>query len=673
MALSTPYSGAASRERWLVPAHVTSLALVYAGERVFAASEVARPFCTAVGVLGAVGTTAALWMARRAASSTDVERGRIASALATFATLGVLGLALYAATTDVGMRTLGLATLAPETRVRVRAALTAGWILAILCDVVPLAFGERAVAPMRSSRFFDGRRVQAALTAGLTLALAAGYTSLFVYAASYWEAKLDFSFFRAGKPSESTVQVAANLPEPVRVIAFFPPANEVATDVRTYLGELRSGAPKLEVEFYDRLLEPGLAKDAKVSQDGVVVLYRGTQREAVTIGADPKTANPKLKTLDQDFQKALMKVMRPQRTAYLTVGHGEVNEGAASAAEGRTAKNLRRVLESQNYLVKDLGLGQGLGDKVPSDAYLVAVLGPTRALLDSEVKSIATFFDGGGKLLLALDPDGKADLAPLARVAGLSWKSTTLAGEKSIARRRYDDSDHAILVTTRYSSHASVSTLSRNAQKAPVFLPGAAALDKLEGAPTDLRIDFAVKTPSDVFADENGNFKLDEGEKKSTYQLAAAVARGDKGAVNEARAFVLGDADALSDLAFSNEPNVVLALDALRWLGGEESFAGQIAPAQDVTIEHTKQKDLLWFYGVIFLGPGAVVGAGLVASRRKRKPGERSAGRRGGEPVPSPSGGESPEVRKAQESTAKPTKKPRAGAKTRADQAGGEP
>jgi hypothetical protein len=335
-----------------------------------------------------------------------------------------------------------------------------------------------------------------------------------------------------------------------------------------------------------------------------------------------KTAGSKLKSLDADFQKALLKTMRSSRTAYLTVGHGEVNEATGDAAkEGRSAKILRKILESQNYLVKDLGLGQGLGTEVPKDAYLVIVLGPAQALLPEEVAALGRYAEGGGHLLLALDPDAKIDLDPLAAIAGLAWKPEVLANDKVYVRRRYNNSDRTIIVSTRYSSHASVSTLSRNAQRAPTIFPGAASLDKRDG--TDLKIDFTVKSLGETFADPNGNFEFDSGsEKRSTYNLVAAVSKelgGDEKDKKEMRAFVLADADALSDAAFGNEPNIVLAADAIRWLGGEESFAGQLAPVEDARIEHTKEKDQLWFYGTIVLGPAAVLGLGIFVTRRARR------------------------------------------------------
>ena len=96
------------------------------------------------------------------------------------------------------------------------------------------------------------------------------------------------------------------------------------------------------------------------------------------------------------------------------------------------------------------------------------------------------------------------------------------------------------------------------------------------------------------------------------------------------RAFVVADADALSDAAFGNEPNIMLFIDAIRWLGGEESFTGAIATTEDVRIEHTKQKDLVWFYGTIFVVPSLVLGLGSCSSARESSP--RSGGPRPAKP-----------------------------------------
>ena len=312
------------------------------------------------------------------------------------------------------------------------------------------------------------------------------------------------------------------------------------------------------------------------------------------------------------------------RTAYLTTGHGEMNE-TPDPTEGRTANGVRKLFESQNYSVRDLGLAQGLGNEIPKDATVVVVLGPVRPFLPGEVATLKKYAENGGHLFLALDPDAKVDLDPLAEIAGLSFQPAVLANEKMHLRRRFNDSDRTILVTNRFSSHASVSTLSRNSSRAHVVFAGAAALEPNPSSAQNFKIDFCVKSMQDTFADANGDFKQQDNEKKNTiFNLGAAVSNikdphADMAKVpKEMRVFVLGDVDAVSDAVFGNEANVLLFVDAIRWLGGEESVAGAISTAEDVKIEHTKQKDLVLFYGTIFFVPAVVLGLGLLLSRRSR-------------------------------------------------------
>ncbi|HLM76445.1 MAG TPA: Gldg family protein, partial [Polyangiaceae bacterium] len=593
---------------------------------IFGTFDRLRYLFTGLGVLGAVFATVLRFVlsGRRTGERRAVER-----TLALFSLGGLVALVVYFATTETGRKLFGIAKASAETRARVDTAGTILWVVLVIVAVVPLLFGERALAPMRRAPHIEARRVRAATIAGLSLALAATYCALFTYAAGELDLKADYSYFRTARAGESTKNIVKSLTEPLKVTAFYPQLNEVGTEVEGYLRDLAAGAPNFQVEVQDRLMVPALAKEAKVTQDGVIVLQRAGTRELVTIGSEMKTAAAKLKSLDVDFQKALLKVMRSQRTAYLTVAHGEVNEAAAAApggVEGRTAKGFRKLLESQNYVVKDLGLAQGLGSEIPPDAFLVVVLGPSKEFLPEEIGALKRYADRGGKLFLGLDPDGKADLSALADVVDLTWDPVPLATEKNLVRRRYNPSDRGILVTTRYSSHASVSTLSRNAQRAPVIFPNASQLDKKQGS--DAKVDFVIKSLPDAFTDANGNFEHDkETEKTGTYNLAAAVSKPAAGAAagkddkqqNEMRAFVMADADAATDAALGHEPNIVLVLDALRWLGGEESFSGAVSSAEDVRIEHTKEKDLIWFYATIFGAPAVVLAVGLGIVRRTRR------------------------------------------------------
>jgi hypothetical protein len=229
-------------------------------------------------------------------------------------------------------------------------------------------------------------------------------------------------------------------------------------------------------------------------------------------------------------------------------------------------------------------------------------------------------------------------------MVGLTVSSSVLANDKVHIRRRHNDSDRQILATNRFSSHASVSTLSRVASR-PVFFLGAGSLETKSGGDAGYKIDFAVRALPDTFNDENGDFSFDaKTDKRNAYALAAAVSKTvgtppdhAKKRSDEMRAFVLGDADVVSDAALGNEGNFLLVADAVHWLVGEESFAGAMSTAEDVRIEHTKQKDLVWFYGSIFGAPALVLGGGLVYTRRLRRSKAKPA-RAASEPKASASG-----------------------------------
>jgi hypothetical protein len=629
------------------------------------------------------------------------ERQSIETLLALLSLAGVAALAVYFATTDSGADKLGLSHWASPRKEHVLGELRVLWISLVAVSLVPMLFAESALWPMRRAERPESRRVWAAASAGLTLVLAATYGSLLVFAAGGVPWKADFSYFKTSRPSESTRKIAASLAEPVKVVAFFPDVNEVRNEVASYLRELATGMPKLEVQVSDRLLAPKLAKELHATQDGVIILARGSVNYTINLGTDIEAARPKLKTLDRDVKEQLLKLARARLTAYLTVGHGELNDPSKGKLEdpAHSVSIARTLLQKQNFTLKDLGLAQGLANDVPDDADVVLVLGPSDPFGPEEISALQRYADRGGHLLIALDPDANsvqitaaapalpgdghaaapvasaaaapsaapaasahpspapsasaaklkaplaveapemapAGLAALAGLAQLTYSPTMLANEHSHVRLAFNNSDQTRLVTSSFSSHASVSTLSRNAPAAAVVFFGAGSLDRAPGATA--KIDFAVRAPTGSFADRNKNFVQDkDAEKSGSFNLVAAVSKPiaadakpaadpkkppeKKPDTKEMRAFVSADADAFSDLVLSNvRGNQFLLVDAVRWLVGEESFSGAETSEEDSHIEQTKQQDLSWFYATIFGAPCLVLAAGVVVSRRSRRSG----------------------------------------------------
>jgi hypothetical protein len=659
---------AAGAPVWTVPAYVAGLVLLYVAERVIVTEDSLKTVLSAVGVALVAFTTALHFVPK---FRSEGQRASVERLLGLLSVVGVVGLLLYFASTAWGLDALGVSSLDKETGEQIEALLLIAWVTLIAASVVPLLFAELALHPMRTSEHLEARRVKAAAAGGFALSLAVAYCSLFVYAAGESDVQADYSYFKTSEPGSSTRKMVEGFDETVKITAFFPDVSEVRKEVAGYLTELVDGVPNVELQIVDRYLEPKLAQELKVFSDGTIVFAKGDTKGTLTVGSDMQAARAKLKTLDRDVQEQLYKLLRSRRVAYLTAGHGELNAPSpGEKAKGRSSQILEEILRKQNYQVRTLGLAQGLGSEVPDDAAIVFVLGPTEPLAPEEVASLARYSEQGGKLFMALDADSlaadtpeqlgatetaaategkpveegaaapadaltpaQAGLQELAKVAGLSFAPELLANESHHVRGRSNVSDRALLISNRFSSHASVSTLSRNATRAAIFFARAGSLSSLGTA--GMKVDMALRAMGGTFADRNGDYEFDkESEKKDTYNLAAAVTAPvkavakakpagdgkDKAEAEEMRAFVLSDADSMSDLLMSNfGPNRLLLMDAIRWLGGEDSYAGEINNEEDVRIEHSKQKDLVWFYGTIFGVPLIVLGAGLSFGRRARR------------------------------------------------------
>lgn len=655
-----------------IATYLLALVLVLLAERVFGTRPKWEYTLLVAGGLSLVASVL-LRFGNRSESS---ERVRIEFWMG-WLTLGTLAAVAFALLVQHQPQWFGMRADLPTEIVERKAGLLGVlWVAGLLCSVLPLLFAQAALYPMRNAPRPESRRIRSAAIAGLTLGLVALYGSLFVYSAGKVGVAADYSYFKTAKPSDSTRRIAHGLKDPVRVVCLFPAISEVRREVERYLADASRGNPKLKVEFHDRLLEPKVAKEMRASQDGVVILARGEVHQTINVGVEPKNARTVLRNLDQEFQKNLLKLSRDAKVIYLTTGHGEVNErkGPEVTANGQGTQILKKLLEIQNFRLQDLGASQGLGHEVPHDADVVLVLGPTEPFSPEELATLDAYARQGGHLLLALDVDAGApdtrknalteanasravpsasaqraadtaakvaaavsgiatrgvgsNIDELAAIAGVGIQPGVLANDRIFAQRRFDKSDYTQLVTNRFSSHAAVSTLNRSNGNVVFF--GAGALKKLQS--NDNAVTFVVHTMQGTYLDTNGSYDLDGTESRASLELVAAVTRPVTGAAHkgdkpdtkakETRAIVIGDADVATDLVLMNAPaNRLLLVDALRWLVGEESYSGEISSEEDVRIQHTKEKDVFWFYSTILGAPVLVLALGLYLVRRSRSNG----------------------------------------------------
>jgi hypothetical protein len=313
----------------------------------------------------------------------------------------------------------------------------------------------------------------------------------------------------------------------------------------------------------------------------------------------------------------LLKLAKGKRTAYMLVGHGEASSRGTTENPLYKMSLFKKTMIAQNYTVKDFGIDDGSMDAVPDDAAVVIVAAPEKELLDEEIEVLNTYLDNGGGLLLMLDPE-RNQVGALLDKLGVNTTTGGLAHETEYFRLGRTIGNPSFLATNSFGTHAASSTLSKFSSQLMLLAPTALGLEETTGSEAEFST--VVRSKPNTFEDLNRNFKRDEDEPRGkVHTLVAAVeGAGDDGF----RAVVIGDVSVFSDPMLQvSQGNDVLALDTLRWLVGDEEIAGEVNNEEDVKIQHTREQDQIWFYGLIVFPPTLVIllGALLIRTRRNRR------------------------------------------------------
>lgn len=586
------------------------------------------------------------------------------------------GLALAA----VGLYALQAAFFQGAEHTTARTVLLVAWPALLLLGLAPALAIELALSTMAQSPVYELWRVKLASRAARVMVFAVVAFAGVNYAASQRNHKIDLSYFRTTEPSQPTLELVRGLSEPVRLVLFTTPGNDVGEEARTYLeGVARAGGSLVKLEVVDQALVPDLARELKVRQNGVIAVAKEGHSEILTLGVDMESARGTLRKLDAEVQERLLKMTRPPRTVYFTTGHNERDWMPAAADKRLGLSDFKALVDSLGFTTKRLGLGEGLGSEVPKDAGIVVIAGPTEPFLPAERDALRAWLDKGGRLLAFIDPDTGVTEDELLAPLGVKVSKTLIASEKARVRVTGRSESPYYFATNRFSSHPSVSTDSQNSSRLAVVVLGAGAIEKRSDAPADLRVVFTVHSLADSWEDKNGNSTFDAAtEKQVARELAVAIEGtgkatkgtdkkadagkpGDKkdakadaktpatvtakadakapkaepaaGAKNDAapeakpvapppqplRAIVVSDADVIGNGILGNAGNAYLVADGLKWLAGDEQLAGKSTSEEDVAIVHKRDDDAVWFYGTSFAVPALVVVLGVGLSRKKRR------------------------------------------------------
>jgi gliding motility-associatede transport system auxiliary component len=155
--------------------------------------------------------------------------------------------------------------------------------------------------------------------------------------------------------------------------------------------------PRFNYRFIDPNRDPLLAREYNTQRyyDNVTAFeYGGRLELAADLSTEEQITNALIKVLSNEVQRV-----------YFMEGH---QERSADDGSGEGYLMAATTIRDQSYAVEGLNILE-LGG-VPDDCEVLVVAGPRKEMLPDEVRLIDDYLEGGGRIMVCLDPEYKTGL-----------------------------------------------------------------------------------------------------------------------------------------------------------------------------------------------------------------------------------------------------------------------
>lgn len=480
--------------------------------------------------------------------------------------------------------------------------------------------------------FFSRRQAREGVMATSGVALALGILVAANYILSRQNVRWDLTAAQQYSLSDQTRRVLEELDAPISVLVFAREAE--FPGFRDRLDEYAYVSSQVSVEYVDVDRSPVRARQYEVQAYGTIVFEYEGRVERTTSNSEQELTNALIKAVEGE-----------ERTVYFVQGHGE-RDPEGDDRDGYRA--VRDALGRDNFRVETVVLAQT--GEVPADATVMVVAGPSTDLLPAEADLLRDYLDGGGKLLLMLDPPDTEDGPPqpnliaLAGEWGIELGTDVVVDASGVGQLL--GTDASVPVAATYPPHAitddfnllTAFPLARSVRPIAGGVSGRTGVVVVEtGARSWAEADLSQLATGEVTLDE------DAGDVPGPVPIAAVVSQtiddpepapddedGGEGADGtagsgagdadtdddepplEARLAVFGDSDFASNSAVGIQGNRDLALNTINWLAQQENLIA-IRPREPedrrITLTADQQARVYWLS--LLLLPGFIAGAGI--------------------------------------------------------------
>ena len=487
-------------------------------------------------------------------------------------------------------------------------------------------------------RSFERRQTRYGALAGTSILLVAAIVVAANYLLARQNLRWDLTAGGQYSLSDQTRQVLDTLAGPVRILVFarepdFP-------RYRDRLDEYAYQTSRVTVDYIDADRQPMLARQYEVQTYGTIVFEYEGRVERVESDAE------------QDLTNALITVVEgAEQTVYFLEGHGEKTH-AATDRDGYSTVSAALALD--NFEVESLVLAQQ--GAVPDDATVVVAAGPQTDLLPGEVDALRAYLDGGGKLLLLLDPPVTGDepapegILGLVREWGIEVGTDVVVDASGVGQLFGADASVPVAASypfhpiterfnllTAYPLARSVSAASggpggrvaqpfietgpQSWQEADIdsLVTGQVELDEAGGdRPGPISIGMAVSAPAPSPAGA-GDEAAEDDEVGDGADGGSGADDGSDSAPPETRLAVIGDSDFASNAVVGIQGNRDMFLNTVNWLAQQENLISIRAREPEdrrLTLTASAQRRLFWLS--VLLLPAAILGAGVYTWMSRR-------------------------------------------------------
>jgi ABC-type uncharacterized transport system involved in gliding motility auxiliary subunit len=313
---------------------------------------------------------------------------------------------------------------------------------------------------------------------------------------------------------------------------------------------------KFSYEVVDPNKRPDLKSKFNVEAANTIVLqYNGKTRNVT-------------ETTEQTLTNAIVKLTHgASKIAYFLEGHGELDIDDATGPLG--AGLYKQALIDATLEVKKFNLIQA--GKIPTDAAMVLIVGPSQPLLDSEIETIVNYAKAGGGIMIAADPGKHHNIANLTKRLGVEFENKYIVDPVGLQLAQ----GPAFALGMEWSKRSTITKLFKDGTIAG--FPLASPLKKSDSAATTEQFEDIVRTSPRSFASVNTPKDITPGPGETvgpqtvgiavTGTLANAPAGKDPSTPNkEFFALIFGDSDFISNRAFGFQLNRDLAVNCASYL-----------------------------------------------------------------------------------------------------------